>query len=137
MGRDRTLPKFLAQISPKRRVPDRAVLLVAALSLFLGLVFVGQIVFLSTLVNFGALVAFLLLHLSVAVHYLIKKRQRTFGMHLVVPALGFVIIAYVLYNASTPAKIGGLIWLAIGILLLTIRKLAGRDTTLSLDESEI
>jgi len=45
-------------------VPDRAVLLVAALSLFLGLVFVGQVSFLSTLVNFGALVAFLMLHVT-------------------------------------------------------------------------
>jgi amino acid transporter len=137
MARDRTLPRFLAHISPHRRVPDRAVLLVAALSLFLGLVFVGQIGFLSTLVNFGALVAFLLLHLSVAVYYLIKKRQRTYGMHLAVPAIGFVIIGYVLYNAGTPAKIGGLIWLALGILVLTIRKLTGRDTSLDLHESEL
>jgi amino acid transporter len=137
MARDRTLPKFLAHISPARKVPDRAVLLVAALSLFLGLVFVGQIAFLSTLVNFGALVAFLLLHLSVAVYYLIKKRERTFGMHLVVPAIGFVIIAYVLWNTDEKAKIGGLIWLGIGIVLLVARKLSGRDTTLNLEEAEV
>ncbi len=55
MARDRRLPRFLAHISPARQVPDRAVLLVAALSLFLGLLFVGQVGFLSTLVNFGAL----------------------------------------------------------------------------------
>jgi amino acid transporter len=137
MARDRMLPKFLAHISPTRKVPDRAVLLVAALSLFLGLVFVGQIGFLSTLVNFGALVAFLLLHLSVAVYYLIKKRERTFGMHLVVPAIGFVIIAYVLWNTDEKAKIGGLIWLGVGIVLLVTRKLAGRDTTLNLEEAEV
>ncbi|TCO54259.1 APC family permease [Actinocrispum wychmicini] len=136
MARDGALPRFLSHISPRRKVPDRAVLLVAVLSLFLGLVFVGQIAFLSTLVNFGALVAFLLLHLSVAVYYLIKRRERTYGMHLVVPAVGFVIIAYVLYNADTPAKVGGLIWLAIGVILLLVRKAMGRDTTINLDEAE-
>jgi amino acid transporter len=136
MARDRSLPKFLAHISPHRRVPDRAVLLVAALSLFLGLLFVGQVAFLSTLVNFGALVAFLLLHLSVSIYHLYKQRQHTFGMHLAVPAIGFVIIGYVLYNIDAKAKIGGLIWLAIGIAVLIVRKLLGRNVTLNLDESE-
>jgi len=135
MARDRTLPKFLAHVSEKRRVPERAVLLVAVVSLILGLFFVGQIAFLSTLVNFGALFAFLLLHVSVGVYYLIKRRQRTFGMHLVVPLIGFVIIGYVLYNADTHAKIGGSIWLAIGIAVIVVRKLTGRDVTLNLDEN--
>jgi amino acid transporter len=137
MARDRVLPGFLAHISPHRKVPDRAVLLVGALSLFLGLVFVGQVAFLSTLVNFGALVAFLLLHVSVAVHYLIKKRERTYGMHLVVPAIGFVIIGYVLYNADKDAKIGGLIWLGVGVLIYLVRRLMGRETTLDLHEAEL
>ncbi|HEY3606065.1 MAG TPA: APC family permease [Pseudonocardiaceae bacterium] len=135
MARDRTLPKFLAHVSQKRRVPERAVLLVAVVSLILGLFFVGQIEFLSTLVNFGALFAFLLLHVSVGVYYLIKRRQRTYGMHLVVPLIGFVIIGYVLYNADVNAKIGGSIWLAIGIILIVIRKLTGRDVTLTMDEN--
>ncbi|HYS41332.1 MAG TPA: APC family permease [Pseudonocardiaceae bacterium] len=135
MARDRTLPKFLAHVSPKRRVPERAVLLVAVVSLILGLFFVGQIEFLSTLVNFGALFAFLLLHVSVGVYYLIKRHQRTFGMHLVVPLIGFVIIGYVLYNADTNAKIGGSIWLAVGIIVIVVRKLTGRDVTLKMDEN--
>ncbi|HEX4722963.1 MAG TPA: APC family permease, partial [Pseudonocardiaceae bacterium] len=135
MARDRTLPKFLAHVSANRRVPERAILLVAVVSLILGLFFVGQIEFLSTLVNFGALFAFLLLHVSVGVYYLIKRRQRTYGMHLVVPLIGFVIIGYVLYNADIHAKIGGSIWLAIGIVLVVVRKLTGREVTLNLDEN--
>jgi amino acid transporter len=130
MARDRTLPHFLAHVNGRRRVPERAVLLVAVVSLILGIFFVGQIEFLSTLVNFGALFAFLLLHVSVAVHYLIKRRQRTFGLHLVAPAIGFAIIGYVLYNADTNAKIGGLTWLAVGVVLLLVRKVTGRNITL-------
>ncbi len=134
MARDRTLPPFLAHVNEKRRVPERAVLLVAAVSLILGLFFVGQIEFLSTLVNFGALFAFLMLHVSVAVYHLVKRRQRTYGMHLVVPLVGFVIISYVLWNADPDAKIGGLVWLAIGVAVIIIRKLTGRSITLNLDE---
>jgi len=58
-------------------------------------------------------------------------------MHLVVPAIGFVIIAYVLYNTDEKAKIGGLIWLGVGVVLLVARKLSGRDTTLNLEEAEV
>ena len=136
MARDRVLPKFLAHINPKRRVPERAIVVVAIISLILGLAFVGQVGFLSTLVNFGALFSFLLLHVSVAVYYLIKKRQKTYGMHLVVPVIGFVIIGYIEYNADTPAKIGGGIWLGIGVIVLIIRLVTGRSTNLNLDESK-
>jgi amino acid transporter len=136
MARDRTLPKFLAHISPKRKVPERAIILVAVISLILGVGFVGQVEFLSTLVNFGALFSFLLLHISVGVYFLIKKRQKTYGMHLVVPLIGFVIIGYVLYNADINAKIGGGIWLLIGIIVVVVRKLTGRSTEINLDESK-
>jgi amino acid transporter len=135
MARDRTLPPFLAHVNAKRRVPERAVLLVAAVSLILGIFFVGQIEFLSTLVNFGALFAFLMLHVSVAFYHLIRLRQRTYGMHLAVPLIGFVIIAYVLWNADVDAKIGGLIWLAIGVIVIVVRKLTRRPITLDLHDN--
>jgi amino acid transporter len=135
MARDRTLPGFLAHVNQKRRVPERAVLLVAVVSLILGIFFVGQIEFLSTLVNFGALFAFLMLHVSVVVYHLIKRRQHTYGMHLAVPLVGFVIIGYVLLNADPDAKIGGLIWLAIGVVVIVVRALTRRPITLNLDEN--
>jgi amino acid transporter len=135
MGRDRVLPRFLAHIS-KRKVPERAILVVAVISLILGIGFVGQVEFLSTLVNFGALFSFLLLHISVAFYYLIKKRQKTYGMHLVVPLIGFLIIGYIEYSADTPAKIGGGIWLGIGVIVLLIRIATGRSTEINLDESK-
>jgi amino acid transporter len=134
MARDRTLPAFLAHVNTRTRVPERAVVLVAVVSLILGIFFVGQVEFLSTLVNFGALFAFLLLHVSVAVYYLLKRREHSYGLHLVVPLIGFVIIGYVLYNADAHAKIGGLVWLAVGVVVLVVRKLTGRTTELTMDE---
>jgi hypothetical protein len=51
-----------------------------------------------------------------------------------VPLIGFVIIGYVLYNADPDAKIGGLIWLAVGVVVIVVRKLTRRPITLNLDE---
>jgi amino acid transporter len=135
MARDRTLPGFLAHVSERRRVPERAVLLVAVISLALGIGLAGQVSFLSTLVNVGALVSFLVLHVSVAVYYLLKRRQRTYGMHLVVPLVGFVIIGYVLVNADTHAKLVGGAWLLVGIIVIVVRALTGRSVTLTMDEN--
>ena len=127
MARDGQLPRFLAHVHPKRRVPERAVLFVAGVSLVLGLFFVGQVGLLSSLVNFGALFSFLMLHVSVVVYFLIKRRGRSFGTHLVSPVIGFVIIAFVLLNADVHAKVGGLAWLAIGAIVLVGLRLAGRS----------
>ncbi|QMU80250.1 APC family permease [Streptacidiphilus sp. PB12-B1b] len=133
MARDGRLPRFLAHVHPTRRVPDRAVLLVAVLSLALGLALVGQVALLSSLVNFGALFSFLLLHLSVGFYFLVRRRQRSYGMHLVVPLIGFVIIGYVLYHASAHAQIGGCCWLAVGIAVLVVRRRRGGPVELKLD----
>lgn len=114
MSRDGRLPRFLSHVNPRTKAPERAILLVAALTLVAGLFFVGQINLIAALVNFGALTAFLLLHLSVIAHYGIRQRSRNIGLHWVTPVLGFAIIGFVLWNADPLAKIGGLVWLVIG-----------------------
>ncbi len=133
MARDGQLPSVLAHVHPERRVPERAVLLVSAVSLVLGLFFVGQVGLLSSLVNFGALFSFLMLHVSVIVYFLFKRHGRRFVVHLLSPGIGFGIIAFVLVNADTNAKIGGLVWLAIGVVILLGLQLAGRSTDLNLE----
>ena len=73
---------------PTRRVPVNATLLVARVSLALGLYMSSRddgITLLSTLVNFGALTAFLLLHVSVVVHFVVRRKSRDWWRHLVVP----------------------------------------------------
>jgi amino acid transporter len=134
MARDRKLPSFLAHVHPTRKIPERAILLVSVLSLILGLTFVGQLDLLSSLVNFGALFSFLLLHVSVFAHFVLRNHSRRWHLHIVAPALGFLIIGYVLVNADTRAKIGGVIWLVIGAALLLFYKRTGRGTDLSLED---
>src|SRR6478672_9573002 len=89
MARDHQLPGFLATIHPVRRVPVNATLVVAVISLALGLYMNSRddgITLLSTLVNFGALTAFLLLHVSVVSHFLVRQKSRNYWKHLVAPA---------------------------------------------------
>jgi len=125
MSRDGQLPGFLSKIS-SRKVPMAAILVVSALSLVLVLFFVGQIALISSLVNFGALFGFCLLHVSVVWYYVVRKKSKNYLLHLVVPTLGFLIIGYVLFNADALAKIGGLVWLAVGAVVFAINVFRGR-----------
>lgn len=118
MSRDGQLPRFLAHVNTRSKVPERAILLVAGITLVLGLFFVGQIGLITSLVNFGALTSFLLLHLSVMTYYGVRRKSRNVVLHWVGPVIGFLIIGFVLWNAEPAAKIGGLAWLVIGVVVL-------------------
>jgi amino acid transporter len=127
MSRDHQLPKFLSKIN-SRQVPQAAILVVSGLSAVLVLFFVGQIDIISSLVNFGALFGFMLLHASVVVHYIVRKKSKNYLLHLVVPVIGFLIIGYVLFNANTAAKVGGLVWLVIGAGVFAYYRFVKRTT---------
>jgi amino acid transporter len=134
MARDRQLPKFLARIDPRHKVPANATFLVAILSLGLGLWMAARddgITLLSTLINFGAMTAFLALHVSVVAHYVVRKGSRRWLPHLVVPAAGFVILAFVVINADVAAQMLGFTWLGIGVVILIGLYATGRRPRLS------
>jgi hypothetical protein len=81
-----------------------------------------QIELLTSIVNFGALTGFLVLHLSVVAYMLRKGKVLTGFGNIVLAVIGFAIIAYVLYNLAETAKIVGLVWLAVGIAALAFIK---------------
>lgn len=130
MSRDRQLPEFLHHLN-HRQVPQNAIILVSVVSAILVLFFVGQIDLISSLVNFGALFGFMLLHLAVIVHYIGRRKSRNFLLHLVVPIIGFLIIGYVLLNANIDAKVGGIAWLIVGAAVFAYYRKTGRKTDLS------
>lgn len=130
MSRDGQLPAFLHKLN-HRRVPRNAIILVSVLSAILVLFFVGQIDLISSLVNFGALFGFMMLHVAVVVHFMGKKKSKNYVLHLVVPIIGFLIIGYVLWNANVEAKVGGIVWLAVGALVFTYYRFTGRKTDLA------
>ena len=129
MARDGKLPHFLAHVNPKRRVPDAAIILVAVVNLILGLALANQLLLIISMVSFGALTGFLLLHLSVIVHFMWRQKSGNWLQHLVVPLIGIVIVGYVLLNMAIEAKIAGIAWLAVGVVGLIGLKLTGRRIT--------
>ncbi|GAA1821676.1 APC family permease [Planosporangium flavigriseum] len=134
MARDRQMPGFLAKINPRHKVPANATFLVAAVSLVLGISMATRddgISLLSTLVNFGAMTAFLALHVSVVVHYVVRRGSRDWLRHLVVPVVGFGILAYVVVNAKVAAQVLGFVWLGIGAVILIVLYVTGRRPRLA------
>jgi amino acid transporter len=135
MARDRQLPRFLAQVNERRRVPINATLLVAVVSLGVGIWMSERadgITTLSTLVNFGALSAFLLLHLSVLRHYGMGRAGGRVDpwRHLIAPTIGAAIIVTVMIKANVAAKTVGLIWLGVGLAVLVVFYATGRRPAL-------
>ncbi len=134
MSRDGNMPKILSKVHPKYKTPYISTIFVAVISLIVGVLFQNNIAFLTTLVNFGALVAFLLLHISVINHYIIRKKSKNYVKHLAFPLVGFIIIAYVLMGMSNDAIILGAIWFAIGLVyLIIITKVFKKKATVNLD----
>jgi amino acid transporter len=137
MARDHQLPGFLAKVHPVRRVPVNATLLVAAISIALGLYMSSRddgITLLSTLVNFGALTAFLLLHVSVVSHFIVRRKSRDYWRHLAVPVIGFGILLYVIINAQVAAQTLGFTWLGVGVVILIFLMVTGREPELRAEE---
>ncbi|MGI2327564.1 APC family permease [Planococcus sp. YIM B11945] len=134
MARDRKLPKILAKVHPKFKTPYISTMLVAIISLIVTSFFANRIGELASVINFGALTAFLFLHVSVIVYFIGKKKSKNYMKHLILPAIGFVIIAFVWYNLDALSKQLGFIWLGIGIVYLIVLKMTKRDTRINLDE---
>ncbi len=134
MARDRQLPSFLARIDPRRQVPVNATLIVAVVSLALGLYMSRRddgITLLSSLVNFGALTAFLVLNVAVVWHFVKRKGSRDYLRHLVLPVVGFAVLLFVVINANIAAQRLALIWAVIGVAMLVVFRLRNRDPELA------
>jgi amino acid transporter len=116
MARDGKLPSILAVVHSRFKTPYVSTLVVSGVSLLVGLLFADHIDDLTRVVNFGALTGFVLLHLSVINHFLVRRRSGDWLRHLLCPLIGVLIIAYVLFEMDHAAKLLGLAWISIGIL---------------------
>lgn len=116
MARDGKLPKILAKVHPRYKTPYVSTLMVAGVSLLVGLLFAERVDDLTRVVNFGALASFVLLHLAVINHYFRRRRSGDWLRHVVFPLTGLFIILFVLYEMDRAAKILGAAWIAMGVL---------------------
>ena len=136
MARDKQLPKFLAVVNKNSGSPVNATFVTGVISVALGLYMVTQredfgLTLITTLVNFGALTAFIVLHISVIVHHKIRGGSSDNWRHLIVPIMGVVLLGFVVIKANVAAQQVGLTWAGLGIVLLLILIVSGRKPKLS------
>jgi amino acid transporter len=127
MGRDRQLPSVLAKIHPKHGTPYVGMVATTAISITVALVMRYQMDELVSIVNFGALSGFLLLHVSVIAQFWVKGRSGRWFVHLAVPVAGIIVVLAVLSGMSQLAMILGVAWLIVGTVyggILTSRRRA-------------
>ena len=133
MGKSGSLPGVLAKIDEKRQVPIVATCFVSALSLVLlapflliGMEGLGKVV------NFGALSTYFLLNLCVVVWFWFRKKDHGNPVRfLVCPILGMIVVFALLLSLDVPAKIIGVVWIAIGIVYyLVMTRALHREITM-------
>jgi amino acid transporter len=130
MARDGKLPKVLAKVHPKYNTPHISIYLVAVLSLVICYLFINSVDTLTSLVNFGALSGFMLLHLTVVNYYWRRQKSGQVIRHLLCPVVGFIIVAAIMYNMGVDAQKLGLIWIALGLVYLFFLNKLGASTAL-------
>ncbi|WP_042350632.1 APC family permease [Bacillus massiliigorillae] len=119
MGRDGVLPKkIFGYVNPKTGVPVNNVIisgLFGMTAVFFSLVTA------TSFISFGAFTAFTFVNLSVIIHYIVKKKERSVKaliFYLLFPLLGLSFIILLWFNMDKHALYMGLIWNVIGVVYL-------------------
>ncbi|MDI3269576.1 MAG: APC family permease [Bacillota bacterium] len=113
MGRQGHLPRFFATVHPRYKTPYAATLFVAVITL--PLVYLLTLKDITSLVNFGALSAFMGMHLSLI--YLFLRKEKA-GWSILMPIIGLIITGAVWWGLDVLAKDLGFIWLGVGLVYL-------------------
>ncbi len=120
MGRDRLLPyRVFGYVHPKLGTPVYSVLLMGGIHLLGALIL--KYTEAAELVNFGALVGFMAVNLSVARHFYLRRHcagSRRLIPDLILPALGFLVCLYIWLNLSRFSLKLGAVWMGLGFLYL-------------------
>jgi purine-cytosine permease-like protein len=82
---------------------------------------------LASIVNFGALSGFLLLHVSVLARFAVKLRSRNIAVHWVVPVCGIIVVLAVFSGMSALAVRVGTTWLIVGLAFGAVLKAKHRE----------
>jgi amino acid transporter len=127
MGRDRQLPEVMARVHPKYGTPYIGMVAASAITLAMALVMRYHVDEAASLVNFGALSGFLLLHVSVLAKFGVRARSGQRFSHVVVPVLGIAVVLAVMTGMSSLATTLGLAWLGAGLVYGAVLHRSRRD----------
>jgi len=140
MGRNGVLrPKRLwGYVHPRRHTPVYATIAVGVVSL---LAVTPSLELVSSMINFGALVAFTAVNLSVLAMFAIRRRQfrtvRQVATNIVLPVIGMAMTGLLWSFLHADALISGLVWVSVGVIYaVVLTKVTGkRLADLGMDES--
>ncbi|HEY1105371.1 MAG TPA: APC family permease [Agromyces sp.] len=137
MGRDGVLPRSIfGHLNKRFGTPHVAILIVSAVSL---LAIWIELLALTEMISFGALIAFSVVNLAVIKHYYFDRRERSgWGLvrNLILPLIGFALTVWLWTNLSPRTFLIGGIWLAVGVIILAIATRGFRRPTPMLDLKE-
>ncbi|MCU4297549.1 APC family permease [Brevibacterium permense] len=126
MGRSRQVPRFLSEVAPKTGVPWKGILVAAGGNVIVAgwaATRADGLDQLTSIVNVGALTAFIFLQASVVGYFLVKKQGNeppNWFNHGVIPVIGAGLLIAVLVSANPLALVIGAIWLVIGIAVFAV-----------------
>ncbi len=119
MGRDRILPyRVFGKLHEKYKTPTYSIIIISVIGL---LATVVPLATANGILNFGALLAFVMVNLSVIAWYFVKQKKRSgFDIikYLVIPIVGAVINLIIWSKVDFKAMMFGLFWLILGLIYL-------------------
>jgi len=140
MGRNGVLrPRRLwGYVSPSRHTPVYATIAVGLVSL---LAIAPSLELVSSMINFGALIAFTAVNLSVLAWFAVRRRQfrtvKQVATNIVLPVIGMAMTGLLWSFLHADALISGLVWVSIGVIYaVVLTKVTGkRLTELDMDQT--
>ncbi|MEV6312631.1 APC family permease [Streptomyces sp. NPDC051840] len=126
MARDARLPSFLSRVDARSGVPRVAISCAAVVTLVAAVWAARRddgLDHLVSVVNVGALTAFVLLHASVVGWFAVRRMEGppSWWRHVLVPVAGAAILVAVILEATTSAQLVGVCWLGIGLVVLALQ----------------
>ncbi|HWU06386.1 MAG TPA: APC family permease [Streptomyces sp.] len=126
MARERRLPSFLSRVDARSGVP-RVAITGAAVVTLVAAVWAARrddgLDHLVSVVDVGALTAFVLLHASVVGWFAVRRMEGppSWWRHVLMPVVGAAVLVAVILEATTSAQLVGLCWLGIGLVVLAVQ----------------
>jgi amino acid transporter len=132
MGRSNRLPRLLSRVSGRTGVPWLGLVGVAGVNSVVAVWAASRANGLDTLVSIvdvGALTAFVLLHAAVLGYFVVRRRAEPSPSHVVVPVVGAAVLLAVIVLASHGAQVVGGVWLVLGLVVVVAQGRRLRDST--------
>lgn len=117
---------LLSKVDPRSGVPRVAILLAATVTLVAAVWAARRadgLDHLVSVVDIGALTAFVLLHASVVGWFAVRRMEGppSWWRHVLVPVVGAGVLIAVIVEATASAQVVGVCWLGVGLVVLALQ----------------